>query len=306
MAKKIGFLFNGQGTQYPGMGWDFYNHFNDAKHLYDTFLDPNIKNLCFHGPRQELNKTQHAQVAIFMTSYVIATLLKKHKVIPVMMAGLSLGELTALSFTQALSLADGIASVTKRGQIIADALHGHDSSMMAIIGLKTSTIQKICEKVATVGVCEIATFSYPGQIVISGHKNALEIAKVECLKYGAKRVIPLNVAGAFHSSLLNNAAASFEKELASITFKNSQIPIVFNTTGKVETDNLKNIVVKQLHSPIYFQQSIEFMINKGVDYFIEIGPGNILRGYVRKINPQIACYSVNTVDDLQRCVDYLR
>ncbi|NLA78972.1 MAG: ACP S-malonyltransferase [Erysipelothrix sp.] len=223
-----------------------------------------------------------------------------------MMAGLSLGELTALSFTQALSLADGIASVTKRGQIIADALHGHDSSMMAIIGLKTSTIQKICEKVATVGVCEIATFSYPGQIVISGHKNALEIAKVECLKYGAKRVIPLNVAGAFHSSLLNNAAASFEKELASITFKNSQIPIVFNTTGKVETDNLKNIVVKQLHSPIYFQQSIEFMINQGVDYFIEIGPGNILRGYVRKINPQIACYSVNTVDDLQRCVDYLR
>lgn len=298
--RKIGFVFAGQGSQYVGMGLDFYNEFDEVKEIYDQpFIKNNLKNICFYGPAETLNDTTHTQPAILLTSIAISRVLNNFHIHADMVAGLSVGEYSALTYAQSLSLKDSLNLVQKRGKIMADALSIYDSTMFAVIGLDVITLQSICGEASSLGVCEIATINYPGQIVITGHKKALQKARDLCMNHNARRVIALNVSGAFHSSLLDEASSKLKTILTGVPFENPLIPVVFNATGKVETNNILELLVKQIKSTVYFQQSIEHMIENGVTCFIEIGPKKTLTGFINKIDSSLETYNVSTLQDLE-------
>ena len=305
--RKIGFVFAGQGSQYVGMGHDFNEQFDEAKEIYNHISSySKLKNLCFYGPKEELDNTKYAQPAILLTSLAISSVLLKYDIKAEMVAGLSLGEYSALTYAQTFSLEDALLLVKERGQIMADALSKLDSTMLAILGLDVNTVQNICNEVSSIGVCEIATFSYPGQIVITGNRKALMMAKDLCKINNAKRVVPLNVSGAFHSSLLEEASYQLEELLTTISFHKSSLPVVFNATGMIETENIKDLLVKQIKSPVYFQQSIEHMILNGINCFISIGPGTTLTSYIKKIDPSLEAYSVNNLQDLELLIQHIK
>ncbi len=304
--RNIGFIFAGQGAQKIRMGLDLYQNYKEAKAIYDVSdADFDIKDVCFNGPIEKLNDTRYTQSAILLTSMAIARVLQTHHIVPKMVAGLSLGEYSALTYAGVLSLSDALEIVTKRGQIMAQALSHNTTTMMAVLGLDIDTIQEVCHQVASVGVCEIANINCPGQIVITGHKPALEMASKLLLERQARRVIPLSVSGAFHSSLLSDAASSLQQVLDLYHFNKPSIPVVFNYTGKVESHDFKSLLVKQIQSTVLFQDSIEHMIESGINCFVEIGPGSTLSGFVRKIDANIEVYHVENQASLNKLLEGL-
>lgn len=298
--RKIGFVFAGQGSQYVGMGLDFYNEFDEVKEIYDhPSIKNNLKDICFYGPEEALNDTANTQPSILLTSLAIARVLNNYHIHADMVAGLSLGEYTALTYVQSLSLSDSLYLVQKRGEIMADALASVDSTMFAVIGLDVDSLQSICHEASTLGVCEIASHNYPGQLVITGHRKALLKARELCMNHKAKRVIFLNVSGAFHSSLLEEASIKLKRILTNIPINKPSVPVVFNATGKVETNSILELLVKQIKSTVYFQQSIEHMIDSGITCFIEIGPKKTLTGFIKQINSSLETYNISSVKDLE-------
>ncbi len=302
--RKIGFIFAGQGSQKVGMGRDLYENHKEIKAFYDDIeLDFDIKDVCFNGPIEKLNDTRFTQSAIFVTSMAISRVLKKYDIVPEMVAGLSLGEYSALTYSEVLSVNDALNVVSRRGQIMSDALPEQATTMMAVLGLNVDVIKDICNQVTSLGVCEIANINCPGQIVITGHKTALEEAAKLCVANHARRVIPLNVSGAFHSSLLKDAVDSLRLVLDQIEFGEPTIPVVFNKTGKVETENIKQLLIEQIQSTVLFQDSLEYMINAGINCFIEIGPGTTLSGFVRKIDTSVEVFSVENQTSLNKLLE---
>lgn len=296
--QKIGFLFPGQGAQKIGMGFDFYSEYPFVKQWYDSLEDQTIVNACFDGPIEKLTQTNITQPAIFLTSYMISQVLKQHNIRPHMVTGLSLGELTALTYAQGLSFSDAYSLVQLRGELMQNSLVDQSTSMIAVLGCDKDIASRVCREVSSFGVCEIAIFSYPNQVVLTGHSNALQKASELCKQYKAKRVIPLHVAKAFHSSLLKKASTLFLEHCKQFTFNNFVVPVVFNSTAKSETDNIAKLIANQISSTVYFQQSIEYMIQQGIQHFIEIGPGQTLSGYVRKIDPSVSTFSIEKVKDI--------
>lgn len=296
---KIAFCFAGQGSQYVGMGIDLYNELDFAKTIYDAF--PEIRDLCFKDTENKLNQTAYAQKAMLLTSYVYAEALRKNSIEPEYVCGLSLGEYSALTFANTWDLHNAIDIITTRGEIMQNALPLGTTKMAAVLGLNREIILNEISKVS--GVCEIANYNCPGQIVITGQAQAIDDAIILLSQAGAKRCIPLNVSGAFHSSLLNDASLLLKKKLDEYTPNNPKYKVIYNISGKEEQGNINDILKQQICNSVYFEDSIKYLIDKGVDTFIEIGPGKTLTGFIKKINRDVKVYTVTDLKSLNETIE---
>lgn len=298
---KIGFLFAGQGSQHPGMGKDFYEQYDAARRLYDSIdIDIPVKELCFNGTQEQLNDTAVAQPCILATSSAIAAVLSEKGIHADVAAGLSLGEYSALAYAGVFTPQEGAKLVRQRGKIMAAALPEGTSGMAAVLNTEESVIAEVCAEVKEIGVCEIANYNCPGQIVISGQKEAVAAASEKLKARGARRVIPLQVSGAFHTSLLNEASVQLREVLDTYAFGEEEIPVINNVSGKVETRDLREVLQEQICHSVHFTQSLQAMIDMGVELFIEIGPGHALSGFVRRTTKEVPVYHIDTTEDLEK------
>ncbi len=308
MDNKIAFLFPGQGSQYHGMGEDLVFNFQLANNMFieaSNILDIDFKKLCYEENNSNLNNTEYTQPAIYLISIILFKLLEKKGIKPHAVAGHSLGEYSALTAAKVISFKDGLKLVRKRGIFMNEALSPGKGSMAAIIGLDINEIKEICIQIS--GICEIANYNTPRQIVISGEKiaiiKALELAK----NYGAKRAIELEVSGPFHSSLMQSAKNKLEEELNKINFNKTEIDIVPNVIADyAKTSNeLKCSLIEQLDNSVLWVDSMNKLINSGIDTFIEVGPGKVLKGLMRRINKKVKVYSINSYESYIKYIDIL-
>lgn len=303
---KIGFLFAGQGAQIAGMGQDFYEQIPCFKQRYDQInLDFDLKKISF-SDQETLDQTQYAQAAIFAMSGAIADCFKEEGINPDMVAGLSLGEYSAYYAANSFDYETGIQLTRNRGKIMGNALKPGTSGMAAILMLDEATLQSVCDEVQPLGVCVIANYNAPGQLVISGEMQALEKAMELALEKGARKALQLSVSGAFHSPLLKEASKELNTLLMEAKLHPTTIPLVSNCSGNVESEEPISLLTKQMHSPVYFEKSIKTMIAEGIDTFIEIGPGKTCSAFVRKIDRTMKIYNVDTVDAYLKTVESLK
>lgn len=298
---KVAFLFPGQGAQKVGMGKDFYEQSKPAANLIDQASDVlglDLKKLCFEENNQ-LNLTEYTQVALVTVCLAMARTAKEKGLNPQMTAGLSLGEYCAIAMTGAMSDLEAISAVRKRGIFMEQAVPNGIGTMAAVLGLSGEKVFDIVKNIEGVFV---ANYNCPGQVVITGKTQNIEEAKKCLIEAGAKRVLPLKVSGPFHSPYLEEAGKKLEKELDKIQWKNPMIPYVTNVTAKAVTqkEEIKGLLKKQVSSSVLWQQSIEYMIQQGVDTFVEIGPGNTLSSLMKKINREVKVYQIGTMDALER------
>lgn len=280
---KIAFLFSGQGAQYVGMGKDLYEAYPEAKAVYDQIdLDFDVKQVSFEGPEEVLQDTAYTQSAIFAHSCAAAAVLSAKGVHAQAACGLSLGEYGAYAYGNAFSISDGAKILRERGKLMAHSLPAGTTGMAAILMLEEEKVAQACRDASAFGVCEIANFNCPGQIAITGEIKALQVGMEKCMEYGARKVIPLAVSGAFHSSLLQDASKKLGEVLDQFEIQPSTLPIYNNISGCVETGEIKDILMKQICHSVYFTQTIEHLYEDGFDTFIEIGPGTALSSFVKK------------------------
>lgn len=295
---KIAFLFAGQGAQYVGMGKELADS-SAFKEVFE-YLPSNLQKICFEGPAEDLNNTLNAQPCLVAVSLGIAKVLKNHGIDCEYAAGLSLGEYTALAYSDALSVKDVLELVRKRSEIMSNAVP-KNTGMAAIFSCEAKVIEDVIKDIKNV---EIANYNSPKQIVITGSMEGIDeaILKLKDLGYKSKK---LNVSGAFHSSYLNNASEELFTVLKEVDFKVPNKKIVFNTVGKTSDEDVKILLKNQIKSSVKFMQSVEFMVKNGVDTFIEIGPGKVLSGLVKQINPDVNIYSVENLESIGKVVELL-
>lgn len=302
---KIAFIFSGQGSQYVGMGKELYNNIPTCKKVYDIaneVLNFNLKELIFNGNKEDLDITENTQPAILTTSIAILKAIEEKGIKPDIVAGLSLGEYSALVASKSLDFKTAVSLVKKRGRFMQEAVPKGIGSMIAVIGLDESKIKKALEIASENGVIEIANYNTNNQIVVGGECSAVELASDLLKSYGARRVIPLKVSGPFHTSLLNEASNKLKSELKDIEFHNPQTKIITNLTADFIKDKteIKDLLINQVKSPVRWTETIEKMIDEGVDVFIEIGPLKTLSSFVREISKEKkANVKIFNVEDLK-------
>lgn len=308
MSKKTALLFPGQGTQYVGMGKDFYTNFKEAQEVFDRaseVLGFDITELCFSKSQEELNKTSMCQPAILVTSVAILEVFKKYssllKDASLAAAGLSLGEYTAHVSSGSLAFTDAVSLVYKRGVFMQEACDATRGGMVSVIGLDDEKVEQICREMATFGVVCAANYNSPGQVVISGEVMVLEKTSALAKERGARMVVPLKVDGAFHSDLMTPAGSKLSKELDLTPFSPPSIPIVANVHARYvsKPDEIKASLARQLNSPVRWHQSIHTLILDGFNQFYEIGPGKTLSGLMKKIDPAQKIKNIDTVEALE-------
>ena len=303
---KIAFIFPGQGAQKVGMGKDFYEQFETAREVFDnanSWLDIDVKALCFEE-NDNLNLTQYTQAARVTTSMAMVRVLEEKGLRPAVTAGLSLGEYCAIATAGAMSLKDAIVTVRKRGVLMEQAVPAGEGGMAAVLGMEAADIEAVLEPIDGVS---IANYNCPGQIVITGVKSALVTAMEKLKEAGAKRIVELVVSGPFHSAMLTEAGEKLAEELAGVELSELEIPYVTNVTADYVTDvaDIKGLLAKQICASVRWQQSVEKMIEEGVDTFVEIGPGKTLTGFLRKINRDVTAYNIETVEDMEAVLEKL-
>ena len=311
---KYAVLFPGQGAQEVGMGKGFFDMFASSRDVFDrtdAALGFPLSRVIFQGPDDELKKTEFAQPAILATSIAVMRALEIEKGIhfePAFVAGHSLGEYTALVASGTLSLEDGIRLVHLRGKLMQEAVPLGMGSMAAIIGLDKSGVIQICESASSLGVCQAANFNAPGQIVISGETVSVEKAILLCKEAGAKRALPLKVSAPFHCSLMKPVAEDLRRSFHDCSWSPSRWPLIANVSAKPEKDvkSIQEALFQQTFMPVLWAETIEYMMLQGVGRFLEIGPGNVLSGLVKRIDPQAYCISVNSIDSIAGAIDFLR
>lgn len=277
---KRAFLFPGQGAQIVGMGKDIYEKYEEARKVFDeasNISGIDIKKLCFEGPEDELNKTENTQIAIMVTSLAILEVLKSKKIEAKIACGLSLGEYTALVYAGIISFEDGIKLIKKRGYYMGNLIPDSEYEMAAVIGLDSSKIEEICNELKNQGKFVVpANYNCSSQTVVSGEKEAVEEAIEKLKSAGAKRVIPLKTSGPFHTEKLIEASKVFEKELENVNFNldEEKVKVIKNIDGTYynKNDNIKEILVKHIISPVRFDKAIKLMSDENIDEYIEIGP----------------------------------
>ena len=304
---RIAFIFPGQGAQYCGMGKDFYEQTETGRRVFDRaseLLGFSMPELCF-TENDRLNITEYTQAAMVTTSIAMMDVLKEHGVKPDVAAGLSLGEYCALAAASVMSEEDAITTVRQRGILMQEEVPAGIGAMAAILALDAGKIEEVLHGIDHV---QIANYNCPGQIVISGKKEAVEQANAALLAAGAKRAILLNVSGPFHSDMLKGAGEKLGAVLEHVAISQPVIPYVANVTASYVTnaDEVKPLLEKQVSSSVRWQQSVETMIADGVDTFIEVGPGRTLAGFMKKINRDVKVFNIEKLEDVEKVVEQLK
>ena len=298
---KLAFVFAGQGSQKEGMGRDLHERYPVFRETFDSVADDKIRRYCFDSPLEELSRTEVTQPCMVAVPVSAAALLASVGIRPQMAAGLSLGEYSALSCAGSISAADAVRLVGIRGKIMADSVEGRECGMIAVMNLERGKIREACAQASDIGVAEPSNFNCPTQTVIGGDRAAVDKAGRIAMELGAKRVVPLNVSGPFHTSLMKEAGKKLESELARFSFEEPEIPVIFNCLGrgKHEDESIKDLLVRQISSSVYFEDTIRVFSEAGIDTVLEIGPGKVLSGFIRKTAPQIKTYSFDDADGFE-------
>lgn len=312
---KTAFIFPGQGSQYVGMGSDFYASFSESKSIFDEAdkaLNMNLTGICFTGSDEDLKKTENTQPAILATSIAILKALQSKGIDCEYTAGLSLGEYSSLVMSEVLEFRDALKLVKERGKFMQEAVPMGVGGMAAILGLDSNMVSSVIAKTKGFGVVEVANYNSPGQIVFSGDLKGLEVACDEAMRMGAKKTVALPVSAPFHSSLLESAGEKLRNELSSVSIHESKKKMISNVDGMLvmNKDEIKPKLVDQVSNSVLWQQSVEYMINEGVNTFVEIGPGKSLSSFVKKIGKsmgkEVKAMSVNDVASFEETVKYIK
>lgn len=297
---KIAFVFPGQGAQAVGMGKDACEQSQAAKDIFDradAALGFSISKLAFEGPEEALRQTANTQPALLTVSIALLELYKTQGVKPDYVAGHSLGEYSALVAAGVLSFEDAVKLVRARGLFMEEAVPGGQGAMAAVLGAEREALTALCRSISeTDGLVELANVNCPGQIVVSGTAAGVAAVAQRGKEAGAKRVIPLEVSGPFHSSLMQPAADRLAQELARTEFRDAQVPVIANVHAQPVTsgNELRDLLIKQVVSPVQWEDTIRYLTGQGVDTFVEIGSGTVLAGLIRKIDKSAQVVSINT------------
>lgn len=303
MSKRFAFLFPGQGAQYPGMGKDFYDQFPIARQTFeeaDQFLKTEFSKLIFEGPAVELTLTKNSQMAIYITSIALLRVVQQQfpDLKPVVCAGLSLGEYTALTAAGKISFTDCLDLVRTRGAAMQEACEETKGSMQVVLGMTEEAVESVIQTLNPPHPVWVANLNCPGQVVIAGTLDALALAADHLKQKGAKRVLPLDVSGAFHSGLMLSAQKKLAAKIATVPFHESDIAVVMNVPGDFVADQgaMRQVLIDQVTSPVRWEKGIRTM---KVDAFIEMGPGKTLSGMNKRIGTTEPTYSIEKVADLE-------
>ncbi|RKN86560.1 ACP S-malonyltransferase [Paenibacillus ginsengarvi] len=304
--KRIAFVFPGQGAQAVGMGKDFYDNHEGARSRFlqaDEALGFSLTELIFQGPDEQLKKTVNTQPALLTTSIAILEAVKELGIEPDFVAGHSLGEYCALVAAGVMSFEDAVRTVRARGEFMEQAVPSGQGGMAAVLGADREQLAALCRTVSSeVGAVEMANVNCPGQIVVSGSREGVQAVVERGKEAGAKRVIPLEVSGPFHSSLMQPAADRLAGTLAEVDMQDARIPVVANVTADsvLEAELVRRLLVEQVVSPVLWEDSVAWMISQGVDTFVEIGSGTVLAGLIKKVDKQVQAVSINSREALDK------
>ena len=299
--KQTAFIFPGQGSQYVGMGKEFYENFRQAKEVFqeaDDALHLSLSSLCFLGPEEVLKLTENTQPAVLTTSIAALRVFQTEKgITPQLTAGHSLGEYSALVSSEALTFADAVKIVRLRGRFMQEAVPVGEGAMAAILGMDREHVEKLCEEAAEGEVLTPANFNCPGQIVIAGHAKAIERA-IERVKQDGKKALPLPVSAPFHSPLMKPAGERLEKVLEGIPIHDLKIPVVTNVEAEINRskERVKELLVTQVWSPVRWEECVRRITGNGIEQVVEIGPGKVLSGLMKRIDPKV---QTNNIEDIQ-------
>lgn len=295
---RIAFLYPGQGAQEVGMAEDFYEKSMEAKAVFDSasdVLDFDVREICFQENKL-LDKTEYTQAAMVTACLAITREVEKRGLYPEMTAGLSLGEYCAIAAAGSMSDMDAVRTVRARGIFMEHAAPEGTGAMAAVLGMDGEAVERIVHNLEG---AFIANYNCPGQIVITGKKEAVERSAAVLKEAGARRILPLKVSGPFHSLMMKPAGEKLEKVLEKVTVKNPEIPYVTNVTAEVveSGDAMKDLLVRQVSSSVRWEQSMRKMIEQGIDTFVEIGPGKTLSGFMKKIDKNVKMYRISTWEE---------
>ena len=306
MTQDVAYIFPGQGAQYVGMGKDLYDAYPICKEIFDKanqILKFDLTKLCFEGPKDDLIITSNSSVAILTHSIAALKALESNPLpdlqyIPKFALGLSLGEYSALIASGCLSFEEGLRLVRKRGEFMDMAAKKNPGKMVSIIGMSVTDVEGLCKGI---GGCEIANLNCPGQVVVSGKAANIELLAGLAKDKGAKRAILLDVSGAFHSDLMTPAKDKLEKEIENVDFKTPAYPIISNVNAKPTQDptEIKQNLIKQVNSRTLFEASIRYVMEQGIKTYIELGPGTVLKGLLRKIDKSLQVTNIEKAEHLK-------
>ncbi len=308
---KLGFLYAGQGSQHSGMGADLYEAYPAFRQVFDEAqaeVDFDLKTTCFQDPDGILNQTRYTQPCMVAFAAGLTAVLKERGIVPSAAAGLSLGEYSALHAAGVFDAKTAVGMVAFRGKAMEEAAAGRDSAMMAVLGLEEEPLLAACEAAADLGVAVIANYNCPGQLVIGGDKAAVEKAAALAKEKGAKRCLPLKVSGPFHTPLMAPAGNALRTYFQTVSFGEPQIPVLFNCLGDAPAGpkaDIPGLLVRQVQSSVYMEQSIRNLGVNYVDILVEIGPGKVLSGFAKKIVPDTPVCAVETAADVEGLAETL-
>ena len=299
---KLGFLYAGQGSQHPGMGAGLYRTFDAFRAVLDSAeVDFDLKKVSFEDPDGILNQTRYTQPCMVAFAAGLTAVLRQEGIQPAVAAGLSLGEYSALHAAGVFDAATAVKLVAFRGRAMEEAAAGRESAMMAVLNLDRAPLQACCDEASDLGCVVIANYNCPGQLVIGGEKAAVEKAAALAKEKGARRCLPLKVSGPFHTPLMAPAGDALRSYFQGVDFAQPQIDVIFNCLGDVKDDSvtIQDLLVRQVQSSVFMEDSIRKMAAMGVDGIVEIGPGKALAGFVKKTVPEMPVISVETVEDVE-------
>ena len=309
---KIAFVFPGQGSQFVGMGKDFYDHYSEARNLFEEaneILKYDISRICFNGPEDNLRLTENTQPALLIHSIMALKILRENGINSVLAAGHSLGEFSALVAAGALKFQDAVRLVNLRGKFMQEAVPVGIGSMAAIIGLPIEKIQELCERVSSnSNLVQPANLNSPVQTVIAGHKEAVEKVSKDALTAGAKKAVVLPVSAPFHSALMKPAEIKLQKELEATEFYDLSFPVINNIEAKpiVKGNDARESLVKQVCSPVRWCETMQCIVDQKIDSVIELGSGKVLSGLMKRYNKTINCYQVGDSETLANLLTALK